>query len=45
MAKKKRNRLYLMVKDPNDIMRDYVWATMDELSYYREQGYQRLNKR
>lgn len=45
MAKKNRNRLYLMVRDPDDIMKDYVWSTMDELSMYREQGYQRLNKK
>ena len=44
MANPKRNKLYLMVRDPNDIMTDFVWATIDELSHYREQGYQRLNK-
>ena len=44
MAKQKLNRLYLLVRDPNDIMKDYVWATSDELGYYYKQGYVRLNK-
>jgi hypothetical protein len=33
-----------MVKDPNDIMAAFKWATNDELASYREQGYQRLKK-
>jgi hypothetical protein len=44
MAKMKLNRLYLMVRDKDDIMKDFVWATHDELSHYRSQGYMRLNK-
>lgn len=38
------NRLYLMVRNPNDIMKGYVWATHDELEMYHKQGYIRLNK-
>ena len=45
MAKKKLDRLYLMVIDPDNIMKDYVWCTVDELPMYREQGYQRINKK
>jgi len=45
MAKKRTNRLYLMVIDLDNIMKDYVWATVDELPMYREQGYQRINKK
>lgn len=45
MAKQQLNRLYLMVRDKDNIMDDFVWATHDELSLYREQGYVRLNKK
>jgi hypothetical protein len=45
MAKKKINRLYLMVRDRDNIMDDFVWATHDELDLYRKQGYLRLNKK
>jgi hypothetical protein len=42
---KKTNRLYLMVQDKDNIMKDFVWATHDELEHYRYQAYVRLNKK
>lgn len=42
MAKKKSNRLYLLVMDQDNIMKDYVWSTHDELQTYEEHGYMRL---
>jgi hypothetical protein len=45
MAKKRTNRLYLMVRDKDNIMDDFVWATHSELEMYRGKGYVRLNKK
>jgi len=42
MSKKKLNNLYLMVKDTNDVMKDFVWCTNDELNHYLKLGYVRL---
>lgn len=44
MAKKHLGKVFLMVKDPDDIMKDYVWVTEKELTKYKKLGYKRLKK-
>jgi len=34
-----------MVKDPNDVMKDFVWSTDNEVKHYRKLGYVKLNNK
>ena len=44
MGKKKLETLKLMVKDQDNPMKDFVWATSDEVSNLKKKGYRRLKK-
>jgi hypothetical protein len=43
MANKVKQILKLMVKDPENITSDFVWATRKEIKQFKKQGYRQLN--
>ncbi len=44
MGKKKLETLKLMVKDQDNPMKDFVWATTAEVKELKNKGYRRLEK-
>ena len=45
MVKKKLATLNLMVKDQDDPMKDFVWATDAEVKEFENKGYRRLKSK